>query len=143
MMAAERIGSRYEILRPLGSGGIGEVFLVRDLAAGRVCALKRLRAGARPRRNALRREFETLTHLRHPAIVAVYEFAVAPDGTPFYTMEYVPGRPPDLLLHPGDWPALLGVGGEIAHGLEVLHAHGIIHGDLKPSNVLVIPDDCQ
>ncbi len=140
-MAADGFGSRYALLRPLGSGGMGEVFLVRDLAAGRMCALKRLKPAARARRTALRREFETLTRLRHPAIVAVFDFGLAPDGTPFYTMEYVRGRSPDLLLRPGDWHGLLGVGAEIAHGLEVLHAQGVIHGDLKPSNVIAVPDD--
>ena len=137
---SERFAGRYLLLRPLGQGGMGEVFLARDLATGSECALKRLpaRAGLLPP-DALAREFEALTRVRHPEIVAVYELGFAPEGTPYYTMEYVPGLPADRAIVRGDWAALCFSAARVAHGLEALHTAGVFHGDLKPSNVLVVP----
>ncbi|HEY6865722.1 MAG TPA: serine/threonine-protein kinase, partial [Candidatus Eisenbacteria bacterium] len=137
---SERFAGRYQLLRPLGRGGMGEVFLARDLATGAECALKRLALGPGllpP--DALAREFEALTRVRHPEIVAVHELGFAPDGTPYYTMEYVPGLAADRALARGDWAGLCFVAARIAHGLEALHGAGVVHGDLKPSNVLVVP----
>ena len=54
-------------------------------------------------------------------------------------MEYVPGLPPDKALARGDWASLYFVAAQVANGLEALHAAGVIHGDLKPSNLLVVP----
>src|SRR6266850_2455697 len=137
---SERFAGRYLLVRPLGQGGMGEVFLARDLATGSECALKRLpaRAGLLPP-DALAREFEALTRVRHPEIVAVYELGFAPEGTPYYTMEYVPGLPADRAIARGDWAALGFTAARVAHGLEALHAAGVLHGDLKPSNVMVVP----
>jgi len=137
---SERFAGRYLLLRPLGRGGMGEVFLARDLTDGAECALKRLTVapGDLPP-DALAREFEALTRVRHPEIVAVHELGWAPDGTPYITMEFVPGLPADRALARGDFAALIFVAARIAHGLEALHAAGVIHGDLKPSNVLVVP----
>jgi transcriptional regulator with GAF, ATPase, and Fis domain/tetratricopeptide (TPR) repeat protein/predicted ATPase len=139
-MSPDRFGSRYRVLRDIGSGGMGEVLLVEDLAAGGVCALKRLKHSHGDVTPILRAEFEKLTRLRHPAVVGVYDFGTAADGSPFYTMEYVPGRPLQCFHTPGDWESLFSIGADIAHGLDVLHTSGIIHGDLKPSNVLVVPN---
>lgn len=136
----DRFAGRYALLRRLGQGGMGAVYLALDLSTGTECALKRLDPGTiRTGPDSLRREFELLTRLRHPAVVAVYELGFAPDGTPFYTMEYVPGVPADQALGPGDWRALCFVAAQVSHGLEALHALGVVHGDLKPSNLLVIP----
>ncbi|HYM80185.1 MAG TPA: sigma 54-interacting transcriptional regulator [Candidatus Limnocylindria bacterium] len=133
----ERFAGRYALLRRLGQGGMGEVFLARDLSTRRECALKRLTAPtAAP--EILRREFAVLARLQHPAVVAVHELDFAPDGSPFYTMEYVPGLPADRALEPGDWPGFAFAATEVAHGLEVLHGLGVVHGDLKPSNVLIV-----
>jgi Nif-specific regulatory protein len=135
----ERFAGRYALLRRLGGGGMGEVFLAREVSSDFECALKRLSASlAALAPDTLRREFEALTRVRHPAVVAVHELAFAPDGTPYMTMEYVPGLPADQALGPGGGPPLLFVAAQIAHGLEALHAQQVVHGDLKPSNVLVI-----
>ncbi|HVP14184.1 MAG TPA: sigma 54-interacting transcriptional regulator [Terriglobales bacterium] len=136
----ERFAGRYALLRRLGRGGMGAVHLALDLSTGSECALKRLDPGlVRVGPDSLRREFELLARVRHPAVVAVHELGFAPDGTPFYTMEYVPGAPAHQVLRPGDWRALCFVAARVAHGLEALHANHVVHGDLKPSNLLVIP----
>ena len=119
---------------------MGEVFLARDLTTGTECALKRLKPGSEmPASELSRREFDALTRLRHPAVMAVYELGFAPDGTPYYTMEYVPGVRADRAIARGDWGALFFVATQVAQVLEALHAVGVIHGDLKPTNLLVLP----
>ncbi|HEY3215012.1 MAG TPA: sigma 54-interacting transcriptional regulator [Candidatus Eisenbacteria bacterium] len=134
----ERFAGRFLLLRRLGQGGMGEVFLARDLTTGAECALKRLSArGHVP--DTMRREFEALSRVHHPAIVAVHELGSSPEGLPYLTMEHVPGAPADRALARGDWAALIFVAARVAHGLEALHASGLVHGDLKPSNLLVVP----
>ena len=136
----ERFAGRYALLRLLGQGGMGTVHLALDLSTGRECALKRLKPDLRASTpDALRREFELLARVRHPAVVGVLDLGFAPDGTTYYTMEYVPGVRADLGLPRGDWRALCFAAAEVAHGLEALHGAGVLHGDLKPSNLLVIP----
>ncbi len=137
----ERFAGRFLLLRRLGSGGMGEVFLARDTTTGLECALKRLHPREVELGPAGRHEFEALTRVRHPAVVAVYEVGVSPDGVPFYTMEYVPGLPADRALSPDDRPATYFVAARVAHGLEVLHAARVVHGDLKPANLVVLPGD--
>ncbi|TFG86902.1 MAG: hypothetical protein E4H17_03795, partial [Gemmatimonadales bacterium] len=136
----ERFAGRYTLLRPLGSGGMGTVYLALDRATGQQCALKRLAASwIATKPEALQHEFELLSGLRHPLIVRVFDFGRAHDGTPYYTMEYVPGVPVDRVVAAGDWHQLAMIGAQIAFGLESLHAHGILHGDLKPQNILAVP----
>src|SRR5262245_1772312 len=122
----ERFAGRFLLLRPLGSGGMGEVFLGRDTTSGLECALKPLHPRQVELAPAGRHEFEALTRVRHPAVVAVYEFGVSPDGLPFYTMEYVPGLPADRALSPDDRPAAFFVAARVAHGLEVLHGARVV-----------------
>ena len=103
----QRFAGRFLLLRRLGQGGMGEVFLARDTTTGAECALKRLPEGAAKEfPSAARREFEALTRIRHPAVVAVHELGVSPEGIPFCTMEYVPGLPADQANARDDWPAL-------------------------------------
>src|SRR5258706_13099661 len=70
---------------------------------------------------------------------AVDALGFTPDGTSYYPMEFVPGLPADRVIGRGDWAALGLVAARVAHGLEALHAAGVLHGDLKPSNVMVVP----
>ncbi len=136
-----RFAGRYQFLRRLGSGGMGVVYLAYDVTTRSQCAVKRLPARAvEGGAAALRREFEALARLRHPAIVGVREFAVTPEGEPYLVLEFVPGLSADAVVARGDWRRVAEVGIEMAHGLEALHAAGVVHGDLKPTNVIVVAD---
>src|SRR5262245_28103634 len=113
----ERFAGRYALIRPLGQGGMGAVHLALDLATGHECALKRLEPGvlfASP--DSLRQEFDVLSRIRHPAVVGVLDLGFAPDGSAFYTMEYVPGVPAGVVAH--DWHRLSEIGAQISEGLE-------------------------
>jgi len=135
----ERFAGRYALVRPLGHGGMGRVWLALDLTDHSECALKQLDLRfPRRERDSLRREFEVLARVRHPAVVAVRELGFAPDGTPYFTMEVVPGQAADLALGQGEWAAYFSVASRLTAGLEALHRAGIVHGDVKPSNLLVL-----
>ena len=105
----ERFAGRFLLLRRLGTGGMGEVYLARDTTTGLECALKRLHVREAELADSVRREFEALTRVRHPAVVAVHEFGVTPDGIPYYTMDYVPGLPSDRALASDDRQAIFHV----------------------------------
>ena len=138
----ERFAGRYLLLRPLGHGGMGDVHLARDLASGTECALKRIHTNAPDiAPESLRTEFELLARVRHPAVVEVHNLGIAADGTAYITMDYVPGLPADRALRQGDWASLTFVAAQVAAGLQAIHSADIIHGDLKPSNLLVTPGE--
>ena len=137
---AEWIANRYEVLRPLGSGGMGDVFLVRDERDGAELALKRLRDVAPSALARLRDEFAALARLAHPNIVGVFDYGSLPEGSAFFTMEYLAGKPLDEAVLPGDVAGVLRAVRDIAAGLEALYSAGLVHCDLKPSNLFVVPE---
>ncbi|MFM7208079.1 MAG: serine/threonine-protein kinase [Planctomycetaceae bacterium] len=143
-MAPTRLGP-YEIVTPLGRGGMGAVYEARDPATGRVVAVKTLAAhlGDDP---GLRRRFlgeiETLKGLRHPCIVELLAFGEE-DGQPYFAMELVRGRSLEQLLRSGRrfaWRETVDVALAITRALKSAHDHGVVHRDLKPANLL-FPDD--
>jgi tetratricopeptide (TPR) repeat protein/tRNA A-37 threonylcarbamoyl transferase component Bud32 len=136
----DRIGP-YRIVRRLGAGGMGEVFLAYDDRLDRPVAIKRIRPDGNnhsERRERLRREARVAARLNHPAIVQVYDILHEEDSD-YIVMEYVEGRNLRLLLEAG-LPGLgkaLELARELAAGLDAAHRMGVVHRDLKTENVLV------
>ena len=132
---------RYEILKPLGAGGMGEVFLARDHRLGRSVAIKRMLGpgDASGRKRALH-EARALALLNHPHIASVFDVLDADDRINI-VMEYVEGP---TLAHvvrqgPSTESEVLEIGRQTADALEYAHARGVLHCDIKPSNMVVTP----
>src|SRR5690349_458572 len=134
-MSAPLVAGRYRILERLGEGGLGTVYRVEDQAEGVARALKIMPRA--PGRGNLRSEFQVLAHLVHDNVVRVFDFGVTPRGDDWFTMELVEGGDlRALTLAPTD-PAFPRLVGGILRALAFLHARGIVHADVKPSNILV------
>ena len=137
------IGS-YEIQRPLGAGGMGDVYLARDSRLARHAALKVLRPDlADPAWiAAFREEALAASALNHPNILTIYEIGDH-KGTQFIAAEYVDGITLRERLEQGPIPAseLVGIGLQIAEGLAAAHDAGVVHRDIKPDNVMLRRDD--
>ena len=131
----------YEIVRRLGAGGSGVVYLANDTLLQRPVVLKILRAGllsAQQMRSTVLREARMASAIEHPNVCAIYEVGEAGDEG-YIAMQFVPGQSLDQLIAAG--PArpqlVLSVGIQIADGLQAAHALGIFHRDLKPQNVML------
>jgi ABC-type iron transport system FetAB ATPase subunit len=133
---------RFEFLHRLGSGGFGVVYLARDLATGESLAVKTIPAPSAELVYRLKREFRALADLRHENLVSFYELFVEEDRV-FLTMEYVPGTNfLSFVRGTGlDERRLRGALAQLVAGLSALHAAGKMHRDVKPSNVLVTPEE--
>ena len=138
------IGSRlgpYEILAPLGAGGMGEVYCARDPRLGREVAIKVLpshRLSDETRRRRFVQEARSASSLNHPSIVTIHE--IEREGeVDFIVMELVRGKGLERLIPPQGMRLddALRIGIQVADGLARAHAAGIVHRDLKPANVVV------
>jgi len=134
----------YEFIRVLGSGGFGEVVLARHLVLNRLVAVKRIHAVALADAESVarfRREARLLATLDCPSVVRVYDLVVGPSRA-HLVMEYVPGQALSDLLARGPLPAAeaLPILRDAADALRVAAARGIVHRDVKPHNVFVMPD---
>jgi Tol biopolymer transport system component/tRNA A-37 threonylcarbamoyl transferase component Bud32 len=143
LAAGTKLGP-YEVIAPLGSGGMGEVYLARDPRLGREVAIKVLPAErlADPvRRARFVQEARAASALNHPHIVTVHEIESA-QGIDFIVMELVPGKTLDALIprHGMRLGEVLRIAIPLADALAAAHAAGIIHRDLKPANVMVTPE---
>jgi hypothetical protein len=141
--AGTRLGP-YQILSPLGAGGMGEVWRARDTRLSREVAIKVLPAemASDPERlKRFEREARAVSSLSHPNIVTIHEVARV-DSTSFIAMELVAGKTLRALIAGAPVPLrrLLGIAPQIAEGLARAHASGIVHRDLKPENVMVTDD---
>ena len=142
------IENRYRVLTVIGTGGMGTLYRVSDEAHrdgakdGEIIALKTVRlrglaAEATESVKRFQREFQLLTQLSHPNLVSVYDYGVTTEGELYFTMEWVEGgdlEPNKRPLEPG---AITLVMVQVCRALAYLHARGVIHGDLKPLNVLM------
>jgi serine/threonine protein kinase/tetratricopeptide (TPR) repeat protein len=143
LIPTTRLGP-YEIIAPLGAGGMGEVYRAKDLRLGREIALKVLppeMSTSTERLARFEREARAVAGLNHPNIVTL--FSVEDDGNVrFLTMELVDGQSLDQVLTPGGLPISrvieLGIG--LADALAAAHEKGVVHRDLKPANVVLTKD---
>ncbi len=130
------IDNRYEMLESLGIGGMGEVFKVEDSRDGAIKALKILKPGLISQIDHFKEEFKILSQLRYPYLVRVYDFGLDSDKRPYYTMDYLTGgdikaKIPKISLDGFYYLALTALA-----ALDYIHSRNIIHGDLKPSNIM-------
>src|SRR5476651_1092228 len=126
----------YEIVSPLGAGGMGEVYKARDTRLDRAVAIKVLPAALADdaeRRERFQREARAISALNHPHICTLYDIG-SQDGIGYLVMEYVEGEP---LKGPLAVEEALRLAIQIASGLEAATEKGILHRDLKPANILV------
>jgi serine/threonine-protein kinase len=139
----ERFGP-YHILRTLGAGGMGIVYLVEREDLGSVVAIKILRdAWVSPaRRERFSAEQRTLAQLNHPFIARLYDADTSSDGTPFFAMEYVEGVPLTAYCqeHRSTVKERIELFRKVLEAVVYAHQHAVIHRDLKPSNILVKDD---
>jgi eukaryotic-like serine/threonine-protein kinase len=140
LSAGTRLGP-YEILSPIGAGGMGEVYRARDTRLGRDVAVKVLptaMSSSPELRQRLEREAKTISQLSHPHICTLFDVGHQ-DGTDYLVMEYLEGETLANRLGKGPMPIeqALRIGIEIAGALDAAHRSGIVHRDLKPGNVML------
>jgi TolB-like protein/tetratricopeptide (TPR) repeat protein/predicted Ser/Thr protein kinase len=138
---ARKTIEHYEIIRRLGAGGSGVVYLANDTRLQRPVVLKILRAGlvsVEQMRSTVLREARLASAIEHPNVCGIYEVGESGDEG-YIAMQYVPGQSLDRLIArgPASLQLLLSVGIQIADGLQAAHALGIFHRDLKPQNVML------
>src|SRR5438445_3157347 len=135
---------RYECIEPLGSGATSRVEMARDNVIGRVVALKTFVNGfGEGQEQQFLREAQIIGQLSNPSIVQLYDVGIDEQGVPFLVMEYIAGKTLEHHLNPSAlapqracaWAA------DLAGALAVAHRAGILHGDVKPGNVLVTPEN--
>jgi serine/threonine protein kinase/formylglycine-generating enzyme required for sulfatase activity len=136
-----RIG-RYSVVRRQGEGGFGTVYQAWDEDLKRTVAIKvphRALFSSSERVELMLNEARLAAQLRHPAIVTVYDVERDPDGNIYLVLEYVNGRPLSDILKTGDFSIehLIGLMARVADAAHHAHKHGVIHRDLKPTNILV------
>ena len=141
-MQPQLIAGRYKVLRAIGRGGMGTVWLCRDEVLGREVAVKQI--GALPGDSATEtkramREARSAAALNHPNAVAVYDVADH-EGLPWLVMEYVEGQTlADEISHDGRLSPqrVADIGAQLAGALARAHERGVVHRDIKPGNVLI------
>ncbi len=137
------VADRYHILKKLGEGGMGQVYLAEHVKMGRKSALKVMNPGMNQDADAIarfNREASNASRLNHPNICAIYDFGETPDGLIYLAMEFIEGQSLTALVEScGALPAARGAAiiHQSADALQVAHDAGIVHRDLKPDNIMI------
>src|SRR6266850_735545 len=143
LAASTRLGP-YEIVAPLGAGGMGEVYRARDTRLGREVAIKVLPhplANDPDRRARFEREAKAVAALSHPNILAIHDYGTE-GGITYAVMEFLEGETLRDRLTKGRlaWREAVDIGAAIAEGLAAAHTKGIVHRDIKPENLFLTTD---
>ncbi len=139
------LSGRYLVEKRIGQGGMGAVYVAKQHPLGRTVAIKVLLTGLADDSAAterFQREATLVASLNHPSIVTVYDFGQTEEGTWFLAMEYVSGKTLREVLDRHkrlSWPSAIDIVRQIAAALAVAHEAGVVHRDLKPDNVMLIP----
>lgn len=147
MQAGDLVSGKYRLLRPLGTGGMGSVWAVRNELTNRDFAIKFLLPALAQNKEALNRFFleaRACGQIKHPAVVDVYDMGQADDGSPYLVMELLDGEGFDTrLVRSGVFPSVDAAAwiAFVARGLEEAHIRGLVHRDLKPGNIFFALDD--
>jgi len=144
LVPGSRFGS-YEIIAPLGAGGMGEVYRARDARLGRDVAIKIIGVDAAADPDRVRRfqqEARAAGQLSHPNVLVVHDIGIE-SGTPYLVSELLEGETLGTRLMRGRLSAreAIDIAIQIARGLQAAHERGIVHRDLKPDNVFITTDD--
>jgi serine/threonine protein kinase/formylglycine-generating enzyme required for sulfatase activity len=130
----------FRIVRSLGFGAMGHVYLARDLLLDRLVAVKFVHPATDPAARArVIDEARAIARLSHPNVVAIYRVAECA-GSPYLVSEYVQGRALDELERPMPWPRVLDIALDLARGLAAAHRCGVLHRDVKPANAILTDD---
>ncbi|MBL8683768.1 MAG: protein kinase [Myxococcales bacterium] len=143
-MVGVTLGGRYRVLARLARGGMASVFLAQHVLIGRRAAIKVLRrelCDDPVQRDRFLREARAVNRIDHENIVQIVDYGEADDGRMFLVMEYLPGESLHHRIGRGVLPPLraLDIAAQIAAGLARAHLSGVIHRDLKPDNILLLP----
>ncbi len=140
------LDGKYEIVQRLGSGGMGEVYLVRHVHLQELRVVKILRqdlAADPSAQKRFMREARLATQIKHPNVAILYDFATLPDGSFYMVWEHIQGQDVgDRIRSQGPFPVPVAVqlGIHALQGLEAVHATGVIHRDLSPDNLMITED---
>jgi serine/threonine protein kinase len=140
------LDGKYEVVQRLGSGGMGEVYLVRHIHLQELRVVKILRQDLQTDPAAQKRfmrEARLATQIKHPNVAILYDFATLPEGSFYMVWEHIQGEDiGDWIRRNGPFPVPLAIrlGIQALRGLEAIHATGVIHRDLSPDNLMITED---
>ncbi|HKV08102.1 MAG TPA: protein kinase [Thermoanaerobaculia bacterium] len=140
------LDGKYEIVQRLGSGGMGEVYLVRHVHLQELRVIKILRQDLAANPDAQKRfmrEARLATQIKHPNVAILYDFATLQDNSFYMVWEHIHGQDVgDRIRHTGPYPVPVAIhlGIQALHGLDAIHASGVIHRDISPDNLMINED---
>jgi serine/threonine-protein kinase len=143
------LGGRFEVLSPIGDGGMGSVYKCTHKLMKRTVAIKTIHPSLVANGAALKRfqqEAQALSALKHTNILEVYDFFISDDGQPYLVMDYLEGTDLDNFrtqCGPMPWNRAARIFLQVCAGLGHAHQNGIIHRDIKPSNIMLVEEEGQ